>query len=390
MSKPQASDVNIENPDITLVVTRVVNQRTADKVHMKHLIHIGSRALGGSRGSGWTWKVKEPLAPPIETGVTYVYTAVLMFKKISGREGTKERQIGEIIEFAKQACNNSQFGRYKWEVKEVALGNQEVNIETPDETASRTYKEAPLIVNLDRGDLFDHIYDRDSQIDVLLESLRLANDTEFQERHHSVLYGEPGCGKSEILLSVQKMLGVDGVDYLSIDATSTTKAGIEKHILDADILPRVMFIEEIEKVEESGLRYLLGIMDTRGEIRKMNAKIGHRVRQARMVVLATVNNITKFRAMLEGALASRFSDQIFCPRPDRKVLEMILRRDVRRYHFKEAYIEPALAYCFDQHGITDPRKVRTVCLKGREGLLDGSYQKKLDACRDPHAGVDGN
>lgn len=373
----------VTNPDIVLSVVRKLPQRSGEKVTRKQLSHIEARAMGGNRGKNWISELVEPLSDPIQDGVLWVYTATLRFQRVSGQDRTREKEIEQILEFAASACKNSQFGQHKWDILQTHLGEEAKEVEKPSEVMSKAIHESsPLKLSIERGHYFDHIFDRDAQIEVTLSALRLANDTEFNERNHVALWGPPGCGKTEISFSIGAMLGEEGVDYIKLDATSTTKAGIEKLLLDAEILPPVLFAEEIEKVEEAGLRYLLGLLDHRAEIRKLNAKIGLRVRQAKMLTIVTVNNLEKFNALLEGALASRFPNKLYCPRPSRAVMRQILLRDTTKYVFSEKYIEPALDYAERWH-ITDPRSVRNICLCGREALLDGSYQKILDMCRAP-------
>src|SRR5205807_1511583 len=70
---------------------------------------------------------------------------------------------------------------------------------------------------------FSHIFDRDAQIRVIYQALGNARATNFNKRHHCLLWGRPACAKSEILLAFRKMLGED--NCVVLDATATTKAG---------------------------------------------------------------------------------------------------------------------------------------------------------------------
>jgi hypothetical protein len=85
--------------------------------------------------------------------------------------------------------------------------------------------------------------------------------------------------------------------------------------------------------------------------------------------------------MMDGALASRFSHKIYCPRPGRQVLEQILLREVNKHDGDRTWIKPALDYCLDIEQTNDPRRIITVCLCGREKLLTGEYQRILQASR---------
>jgi MoxR-like ATPase len=174
------------------------------------------------------------------------------------------------------------------------------------------------------------------------------------------------------------MLGEDSV--VKLDATSTTKAGAENLLLELDAVPPVLIIEEIEKCNPVNLPWLLGVMDDRAEIVKTNARIGSIRKEARCLVLATVNNLDEFKAIMAGALASRFKNQIYCPRPSRKILAKILLREVKEIAGDPAWIKPALDWCLKEEKTNDPRRVCAI-LDGREKLLTGEYQADMRAIR---------
>jgi Cdc6-like AAA superfamily ATPase len=239
----------------------------------------------------------------------------------------------------------------------------------------------------DRSKFFENIYARDPQIALVLSAVDAAVKSNFQNRFHAVLYGPPACGKTQILNCVADMVGEESV--LRFDCTSTTKAGAEKILLEAAEVPPVMICEEIEKTDEASLRWLLGLLDHRAEIRKTNYRVGTLQRKVHVLTLATVNDIALFESVMDGALASRFSHKIYCPRPDKTVLRRILEREIAATDEdgkplgKHEWIEPAIDYVVDREKSNDPRRVITVCLSGGDKLLTGEYQKYLDAARDP-------
>ncbi len=130
-------------------------------------------------------------------------------------------------------------------------------------------------VNTEPGDCFDHIFDREHQRRIILSAIIAAKESAFVNRFNCVLYGEPGCGKSDLLISTGKMLGRENEAWMKLDATSTTEAGAQRILLEAAHIPPVLIVEEIEKTDEKSLRWLLGILDQRAEIRKTNFNIGH-------------------------------------------------------------------------------------------------------------------
>lgn len=238
-------------------------------------------------------------------------------------------------------------------------------------------------VNLNPGFYFSEIYDREDQREVILSALDAAITSEMQNRFHCILWGEPGCGKSDLLSATGKMLGEEDEAYIKLDATSTTMVGILKRLFNDRVIPPVLMIEEIEKAPEDSLRWLLGLMDSRAEIRKVDARAGSLKRSVPVLVLATANDINKFRRSLSGALASRFSFEIECPRPSRAILYKILEREVNKIEGDTDWIEPTLKFCYDDLGWTDPRKIIPVCLAGKDKLITGKFQKAISAV-DPN------
>ena len=187
------------------------------------------------------------------------------------------------------------------------------------------------------------------------------------------------CGKTDILLSTAKLLDSLGVSYTAIDAVSMTDAGLRKSFLDEEsILPEVVIVEEVEKTPENNLRIFLGLMDDRAVIRQHNArKVA--TRRVPALVLATANDYNLLRKMMYGALLSRFSNEIFCPRPNREILAKFLKREVEKVKGGDlAWIEPTLEFCHDKRGITDPRMLKRICLCGKDRLLSGEYQRDLE------------
>ncbi len=224
---------------------------------------------------------------------------------------------------------------------------------------------------------FSHLFEREVQVRLILDTLGAAIASEWRVRNHCLLWGRPACGKTEILLAVERMLGADAV--VKLDATMTSKAGAENLLLELEHVPPILLIEELEKCDPANLPWLLGVLDQRGEVIKTNARIGTVRKEARCLCLATVNDLVRFRAALSGALASRFPHQICCPRPGRAVLRQILLREVHARGGKEEWIDPALDL-LTREGGNDPRRAIAL-LDGRDRLLNGEYQADWEAIR---------
>ncbi len=373
--------------DLTLTFTSTRERRTSDDTLRDQLAFIAKRALAGNRGRGWDYE--EVGIEVLNGGQTlngYTLTGKLrFFRRADIPEEKLSRQVQEISEWAGAAGHNARFGKRPW-VLETKGGEKWSKVFTKEEGEESSTNPSPddeavslkEVGTIRPGPFFNHLYGLDAQIRVLLSAIQAAIDSSMENRFHSLLYGDPGCGKTEILQSTARLLAREGVAYTLLDATSTTEAGMRKNLLDEDaILPDVILIEEIEKAPENSLRWLLGIMDDRATIQQANYR-RTASRRVPALVLATANDYALLSKMMYGALLSRFSNEIYCPRPDRLILSKILEREIKKVPSGNlAWIEPTLSFAFDQYGMTDPRQLKRICLSGKDGLVSGDYQKDL-------------
>jgi hypothetical protein len=328
-----------------------------------------SRIVSASRANRG-WKAKAEIAEPQPiNGSGFSYSAdisIFCKPKRTRTEESLRNEFDKIVEVVRKSGNSS-----KWRI--ASIGGQE----TPKEELTKdTVDYSAAAIPVEWKQHFSHIYGRDDQIAVALSAVQAAIDSDFQDRFHTVLHGPTSGGKTEIVHSIKAMLGEDSV--LEYDATSTTMAGAIKDLNERETLPRVMIVEEIEKADENSLRWLLSVLDHRAEIRKVNFRSNIQ-KSIKMLCIATVNNFGLFDSMLSNALASRFSHQLYCPRPDRALLQRILEREVAKSKGKMEWIPKALDFC-EQRSITDPRRATAICLCGKDELLDGTYQRRLVAC----------
>ncbi len=310
-------------------------------------------------------------------------------------ERAKERevlQLEEIIQRAAMTGHSQRFGTHPWvtrlehtdgKIKSAILLGDQVEVEEEKEIEEPSIEDVEsvslaTISHIKPGNYFDHLFGLDAQIRILLSAVQAAADSDMENRFHSLLFGEPGTGKTDILRSTYRLLSDLNISCLSIDATSTTEAGMRKFLLDEDeVMPQVILIEELEKAVHS-FKLLLGIMDDRGMVSQMNARRTAN-RRVPALILANANDYNAMIKMDSGALLSRFSNEIYCPRLDRKTLARILERDVNKVKGGDvAWIEPTLAFGFDLMGINDPRQLKRICLCGKERLLTGKYQEDLE------------
>lgn len=370
----------------TAKICRYSRQKLSEQQIKEQAYQIIDRSVGGNRGKNWDAKFY--VDSPIKENDRWRYNVRAVYDRIGGQASTLDKQWSEIVYWLARTGKNASFRNYPWtvfyadddvlknldihdDVNEIVIGDEVV----PDKPVGKrsevkNYSEI-TIDNLSHH--FGEIYGRNDQIAIITGAVEAALASEMQQRLHTVLYGDPGCGKTEILRALGRSLGPENEAYVLFDATSATSAGILQMLFDAETIPPVLIIEEIEKADEKDVKWLLGVTDQRGEIRKTNYRIGHKARNVKMLVFATVNNYDKWQNMAAGALASRFFE-VYCPRPDRDLCEKILLREVKKFKGDPAWVEPALQLGFDKLHWDDPRKLRYICLSGRERLLDGTYE----------------
>jgi MoxR-like ATPase len=235
---------------------------------------------------------------------------------------------------------------------------------------------------------FKRIYDRESHIRIIYDHLCLAVRTGFKTRHHTLLKGKPACAKTELFLSFIDWLGDSLIEQ--VDASTMTKAGLERMLLDkandGELKP-ILIMEEVEKTPIENVSCLIQVMDARGKIQRTNANTvrdGGGIADCPIVIWGTCNDEAHLEKFHDGALWSRFSNKLDCYRPDRDLMERILMREVEEIQGKPEWVSPVLRFCYDelvQHkkfasDFDDPRFARSL-LAGGDRLLDDSLDGYL-------------
>lgn len=330
---------------------------------------------GGRKSKGWDITIQnnnEWFRPKLD-GIDYVYD--LLLEIVCSKEKEKkiiDIEFGNIVKIIAKAG-----AQPKWE---IALIDDKAPNELEAESLNKQVEYAPIEIPRDWPNFFRHIYNRESQISIIKNCIEAGIDSAWRDRFHVALIGDPSAGKTEILRSLKTCLGEDAV--MEYDATATTQAGAIKDLDEREFLPRILIVEEIEKAQEDSLRWLLAVMDQRAEIRAVKFRSNIQ-KEARMLTFCTVNDYPLFGKLMYGALASRFSYHLYCPSLDRATLERILNREILRVpNGKRAWMRATLDYAEEQNPpITDPRKLIAICLSGKDELLTGEFQKKLDKCK---------
>lgn len=364
---------------------KTLNLATANE----NILGIIERGLASKRAS-WGWTCSHKIDSPLIRGESKVYLAHLTFKK--ERESDRdESQMEEIIKIACQAA--ASHGKWSFIPSQSQTTKVETTTEVKDDEEEYDVEVQPKIqiksvekpsefpeIQTELGNNFDGIYDRDAQIQIIHSAIVAFKTSKKINKFHTVLYGEPACGKTQILESFYQTVGEDVAK--KIDATSSTQAGIQKMLTDKSFRASILIIEEIEKAEEKALRFLLALLDQRSEVRKITFR-SNLDQRVDVLCLATVNDMEMFGRVMSGALASRFSNKLYCPRPSLEILRKILTREVIKVNGNEKWIDPTIEYC-EEKGIRDPRTATTICLCGQDKLLNGTYQEYLKKVEAPN------
>jgi len=410
-----------------LYLQRKTQNRVSNEKIESQIEYILKRGTAAGRGN--TWIVTKLRIPPVQKEGFWHFTYEVNFTKIRGERGAEAEynQWEKIKTMIIQTGAAAKFQQYPWLV--VDPQNNATAVRLPVVVTTPAAAQAPagppeniadiisqaseaiadrllngvrevgtslggvktwndLIIPpeffgagsdqaLSQHPAWKDLYDLGPQVRLLMNNIQRAATTGGESRNHGVLFGHSGCGKTTTLLSFEKMFGEGSV--LRLDATSTTKAGLEKMFFnDLTEIPPLVFMEEAEKADPEALKIWLGALDDRGEIRKINFRV-NQLRSLRVLFFCTVNNKALFDKMMgsdgseAGALSSRCVSQIYFPRPSNDTLRQILKKEIDQHGGNYDWIAPALDLAKEM-GVSDPRIVRHY-LAGGDRLMDGGYQR---------------
>lgn len=394
-------------PSFTCTLERKITKRINPETLKEQIEHVADRGTAGIR-KAWSYS-RFKLAEPEKAGELLLYKIDMKFER-GGNSVTADvlnKEIAAVLEYMQSTGLSSKYKPYPWAVTNIVPSWKHAAVPilvSPEVVAAEETKVVGDIVNFEKAltieeieipdvlvhgsdaeienhSAFTGIFGRAGHIRLIASAIKRMKDTKGQKRNHILLWGLPGCAKSHILMGWMKVLGVGG--YVTVNANSVTRAGVERIFLDRlkeTGCPPIFFAEEVEKSIESISNVWLSIMDDRAEVRKVTY---HRQERAETPVLmvATANDKVLLdrlhggRPGYPGALSSRFTKKLYVPRPDVEIMKRILLRDIELYGGDIAWVEP----CLDIAGelkTNDPRIVLSL-LDGQDRLLDGSYKEDI-------------
>ena len=366
----------------TINLQRQHRQHLTSKIVKHQIEYIINRALAGNRGKHWqSTVIDKPLSPKVNG--FYTTSVAIKFRKISGQKRSETTEWHHIYRMLSRAAQSKQRGGWTTSCDQAPPDLPKVvepkAVQVQHEKETKDY----AIIKVDKEHHFDELYGLDYHIQLALAPLELANQTNLESRIHTVLKGPPGCGKTELMRAMAKMLGKEHINYLWFDATSSTQAGAIQALVSSPVVPPVLFVEEIEKTEELSLRWMLGLLDKRGEIRRLNFRVGNQAANVRMICYATVNDEEHFKKTMSGALESRFSNKLYFDRPNQDTMRQILAREVGKINGRMEWIDPTIEFCYDVLKVDDPRTIIPILQLGGDKLLTLEHQKAIIATLPP-------
>ena len=226
---------------------------------------------------------------------------------------------------------------------------------------------------------FSEIINREPHLRTMHKATQMFLRSAGKLRSHTILYGKPGACKTNMCLAMKAWYERDSeVERVHcLDATSVSTAGLENWVLDraeSGTLPEILYIEEIEKYDMNVLLPLGSMMDGRGVITKLNARVNRRGK-TNILVWMTCNNEEFVRKWNRGYIWSRCTHKIPCYRPTREEMEkIILPQKILQIGGNPDWAKPACDFAFDVLKTDDPREIIGL-LDGEDDLLTGKYQE---------------
>lgn len=306
---------------------------------------------------------------------------IQLTKEKYSNETVVNRQFYQTFKHLKKKAE-----KFGWELNHDILKEFAVPPEIEEETDEGEPKTRPSYSYTDfylpefdeevRNTYFDGIYEREPHINIILDALKTGHATNWESRSHILLYGDPASAKSSVLLAFKDWINNCNEDaVMSIDMPQATKAGCTAMIMERlDIFPppRVIILEEIEKISLESLSFLLSLMDLRGQINKFTFR-QRETKEAKILIMATCNDTENLKKVHGGAVWSRFMFKLYCPRPSESLTHRILLREVNKMGGNPKWADEAYELA-KELDIKDIRQIIAM-LAGGDRLLNNDFQR---------------
>ncbi len=365
---------------VDLVLERISSNKLNDKKLEEQVKEISTAADKRQQSNGVQGKHSK-VDGPTERPDGYFYTfKVRLVKENFRSEAAANKCLEHAKRFVLRAAENRQ-----WKVAGDAAEVAERKIIAENRGILKLSDLTDEVMT----EYFSDIYERDAHVRLIHRGVQAAIKSNFEERNHTLLYGQPAAAKTILFKRLKDWYESPSPDIervALINSVTLSKAGLETWLLEKatdGLLPEIICFDEIEKFNMENLSCLLAVMDEQAKISRTNAKIGKKEAVTKVIVWATCNDINKLQEFNRGALFSRFVKRYPCVRPSRELMIEIMIKKLEKRQERGQVINPkwakaAVDYAFDKMLTNDPRTIQGM-LDGEDALLDGSYFKDLEA-----------
>jgi hypothetical protein len=376
----------VANPTVELIVKREstnrLNTQKVGEAMQKIVGTVKNRTSCPNIKASYT-NVMGPKVLRTSEGEKYLYQFTVVLEKLPPirSENAAMKHLENARKYVTRTASNC-----RW----IVEGDTQ---EVADKESAQDERE-PFEVEryIEEGDLekyFSTVYDRESHVKLIHETVVNYIDTKGMERTNILLHGKPAAAKTQIFGLFKRYYERDSDTerVAEINASTLTKAGLENWLLDrakSGTLPEILCFDELEKiikVSPQSLYCLLSIMDNQAKITKLNAKIGKQEETCRCLIWATCNDTSAIDSFCDGALWSRFGYALECKRPDESRMTQILHDKINSWQklgipAQHSWVPAAMEFAKDYLRTDDPRKILTL-LNGGNRLLTGDYQRDM-------------
>jgi MoxR-like ATPase len=367
-----------------MTLTKEAQRRCDTSILTVQIKYLVARACAGNRK---LWRSCKPKPEETETRSGWKYSCKLNFSR-EGRavsEAIKGKQFEKIKYIISKAGNAS-----KWSIE----GYNEPKMDEPEIDDDEVEDVRPMaVIKKPIDDYFTGLYGFENHRMMIDEAIETAKLTNFVQRRHIVLLGEPGCGKTTLINRYKEMIGAEA--YIELDAPGTTKAGaiqriderlknMKRELREAAIHPPILFVEEIEKTEGESLSFLLGILDDRAALQKVTCRQEINT-HAPLLLIGTANSEERLRGFASGALMDRVL-LLYCQPPSIDMQLMILKREIANIpNGNPIWADKAMEFFIKAklEKVFSLREKINMVTAGKDRWLNGDFERAILATLPP-------
>jgi hypothetical protein len=340
-----------------------------------------SRLAVGKTMSGKGWRAYKPRLCERKVDDGWNYTICYRFKKESSRSIRGEAADRQWAKILQNLCSAA---RTRGWIEKTERTRTSASTSTWAFGGNGT-GELTVETIADWQTHFSKFINLNDQVSLLLDALKAAIESNFEDRCHTAVHGPPGCGKTEVLRTLCNLLGPRHSQFF--DATAMTKAGAEEFLLTTARIPSVIVLDELDKAPAETGKAWLQVASDHAEVNKTDARRGSRRRETRTLVIAAANDLQSMEKRLGEALCSRLlAHRIFFPQPARDDVIQILKSVASNSTIDEAAVLKVMQHVEANEPDADLRRTIGLLKAGRNGWVSGDFAERLQRVNDQETG----